>query len=76
MRPSNLNFAICLAPACGGESRTHVGWRGGSAHHDGRGIRTEILRKKLEHGAAKLINWIGNRSGDRIYMFIQAKKHV
>ena len=29
---------------CGGESRTHLGWRGGEAHHDGRGLRVEIVR--------------------------------
>lgn len=30
--------------ACGGTSRAHHGWRGGEAHHDGRGMRTEIVR--------------------------------
>jgi ubiquinone/menaquinone biosynthesis C-methylase UbiE len=30
--------------ACGSESRSHVGWRGGEAHHDARGERVEIVR--------------------------------
>jgi len=30
--------------ACGGTARTHVGWRGGAAHHSGSGIRVEIVR--------------------------------
>jgi 2-polyprenyl-3-methyl-5-hydroxy-6-metoxy-1,4-benzoquinol methylase len=29
---------------CGSESRTHVGWRGGAAHHAGKGVRIEIVR--------------------------------
>lgn len=29
---------------CGSESRTHLGWRGGVAHHDRQGFRTEIVR--------------------------------
>ncbi|MCM3871778.1 MAG: class I SAM-dependent methyltransferase [Pyrinomonadaceae bacterium] len=29
---------------CGSESRTHLGWRGGAAHHDRRGIPTAIVR--------------------------------
>ena len=28
---------------CGSESRRHLGWRGGAAHHDGRGVRIEIV---------------------------------
>ena len=30
--------------ACGSESRSHVGWRGGSAHRSGSGLRVEIVR--------------------------------
>lgn len=29
---------------CGNESRTHLGWRGGEAHHDRQGLRVEIVR--------------------------------
>src|SRR5215204_4013660 len=29
---------------CGSESRSHLGWRGGEAHHDARGRRIEIVR--------------------------------
>ena len=32
--------------ACGSDSRRHFGWRGGTAHHDGRGVRIEIVRCK------------------------------
>lgn len=32
--------------ACGSESRRHLGWRGGAAHHDGRGVRVAIVRCK------------------------------
>lgn len=31
---------------CGSESRSHLGWRGGVAHHDQLGVRTEIVRCK------------------------------
>ena len=34
------------------------------------------LRKQLEHRAATMINWIGNRRGDGIYMDIWARKPV
>ena len=29
---------------CGSESRKHLGWRGGEAHHGGLGLKTEIVR--------------------------------
>ena len=29
---------------CGSESRRHLGWRGGAAHHNRLGVRTEIVR--------------------------------
>ena len=32
------------------------------------------LRKRAEHQAARLINWIGNRSGAGIYMYAWARK--
>ena len=39
-----FEFRELPCAVCGSESRTHLGWRGGSAHHDGQGVRTEIVR--------------------------------
>jgi hypothetical protein len=32
------------------------------------------LRKRLEHRAAQLVNWIGGRRGSGIYMYLWAKR--
>jgi len=44
MNTPEFDFQERPCAACGSESRHHVGWRGGSAHHDRRGVRTEIVR--------------------------------
>jgi SAM-dependent methyltransferase len=43
---NSLEFDFHEKPCavCGSESRQHLGWRGGAAHHDGRGVRIEIVR--------------------------------
>jgi 2-polyprenyl-3-methyl-5-hydroxy-6-metoxy-1,4-benzoquinol methylase len=43
---SSPEFELRETPCaiCGSSSRKHLGWRGGAAHHDRRGVRLEIVR--------------------------------
>jgi SAM-dependent methyltransferase len=42
--PSVFEFRELSCAVCGSTERTHLGWRGGKAHHDHRGERVEIVR--------------------------------
>ncbi len=42
--PAAFELREMPCAVCGSTSRTHLGWRGGSAHHDGKGERIEIVR--------------------------------
>lgn len=42
--PPEFVFREMPCAICGDSSRKRVGWRGGAAHHDSRGVRVEIVR--------------------------------
>jgi SAM-dependent methyltransferase len=44
MNAPEFEFVEKPCAVCGSESRRHLGWRGGAAHHEGLGVRTEIVR--------------------------------
>ena len=40
----DFDFRETECPACGGDDRKFLGWRGGEAHQSGAGVRTAIVR--------------------------------
>lgn len=39
-----FRFERVPCPVCEGARSRHIGWRGGEAHHDGKGVRTGIVQ--------------------------------
>src|SRR4051794_12756438 len=46
-RAGAFEFRPVRCAVCGGDDPKPLGWRGGSAHHSGAGVRTTIVRCRI-----------------------------